>query len=118
MVRLRNPSRSSPADGAPELLDLLADNVRTEVPIRPRPVSLLAELFREVEDQSHRQTVVPPRELEEGLSSLALHVGGVHDGELLLLAPLRRDEVEDFVGFRGGSLIVLVVRHEPAAEVG
>ena len=62
--------------------------------------------------------VVPPRQLDERLARLGLHVRRVDDDEAAELQPLRGDEVQRLERGRRDGLIVLVVGHEPAEVVG
>src|SRR5262245_34422957 len=106
-----------PPDRTSHLLGLLADDVRTEVPIRTRRVALVAELRWQVHDDRDRQAVVLARKCDERLPRLRLNVGRIDDRELAGGKALGRDEVEHLERIARRGLAVLVVAHESAAEV-
>src|SRR3712207_8176787 len=54
-----------------------------------------------------RQTVVPPRQLDERLAGLGLDVGGVHDRQPPQGEPLGGDEVQELEGVVRDRLVVL-----------
>ncbi len=72
-----------------QLPRLLADDVGAEVAVGTRPVALVRDPLRHVEDDGHRQAVELARDLHEGLARLRLDVGGVHHGELARASRLR-----------------------------
>ena len=82
-------------------------------------VALLADRLGQVEHDRDRQARDTPRELDERLARLALHVGRVDDGEPAARQPLGGDEVQrPRTRPSVARLVVLVVGHEAAAEVG
>ena len=56
----------------------MADHVRTEVAIVTTPVPLLADFFRQVEDDRHRQHVMLTSQLDEGRPRLLLNIGRIN----------------------------------------
>src|SRR5207247_11191226 len=74
------------------LARLLADHVRTEVPLRPVTIALLAQPLGQVENDRDRQDMILSGERDEGLPRLGLHIGRVHDRELAAREPPARDE--------------------------
>ena len=105
------------AESAPELLQLLPDDVPPEEAIRAAAVSLVAELFRQVQDQGDRKAVVLAGECHERPARLWLHVRRVDQREAAGREAPRRDEVQDLERVLGRLLRVLVVGHEPTAHV-
>jgi hypothetical protein len=105
------------AERSPQRLGVLAGHVRSEGPIGPSLVALVAELVGKVQDDRHREAVVLPRERDDGLARLRLHVRGVDDRDLAGGETLLRDEIEHVEGVVGRGLAVLVVRDEAAAIV-
>ena len=70
------------AQRAPQLLRLIAHDVRPEVAVRRVAVPLVAELLRQVEHDRDRQDVILARQLDQRLARLRLHVGGVDHRQL------------------------------------
>src|SRR5436309_2926013 len=97
------------AKGTPELLALLAYNVRAEVPVRAVTVPVVAESFRKVEHDGDGQDVILTRQRDERLARLRLHVGRVNDCEPPGRKPLRGDEMQHLECVLCRSLIILVV---------
>ena len=107
------------AQRAAQLLQLLPDDVRAEVAVRPRAVALLAELLRAGRGRSRPAgsgTRRPARPAAcappAGRSSRRRPSAG------RAASRLRRDEVQHLEGVVGRRLVVLVVGHQAAAEVG
>src|SRR5262249_10383131 len=72
----------------------------------------------QIQHQRHRDHVILARQCDQRLACLHLHVGSVDDGQLSGRKPFRSDKVQDLESFFGCSLVVLVIRHQGAAEVG
>ena len=68
------------ANGTPQLLTLLANDVRSEVAIAALAIAILAESIRQVEHERDGKNVIVARELNERLARFGLDVGGVNDG--------------------------------------
>ena len=105
------------AQGLPQALDVVADDVRPEVPVGPGDVAVLADPLRHVQDDRDRQAVVLPRQRDQRLARLGLDVGRVYDDHLPRRQPLGRDEVQHVKGVFSRRLVVLVVGDKPPAEV-
>ena len=108
---------SEPAQRTMQLAPLIADDVRTEVAVRPRSIAFVADALGQIQDDGHRQDVVFARKRDERLARLGLDVGRVDDGELPTRQPSRRHEVQGGKGVVGRRLVVLVVRHERAEAI-
>ena len=106
------------AERAPQLLTVLPDHVGTEVAVGPVAVALLAQLGRQVEDNSYRQHVGCPCQLHQRLACLRLNVGCIDHREPASREALAGDEVEHLEGIFRRGLVVFVIRHQPAAVVG
>lgn len=106
------------AQRAAELLTLLPDDVLSEISIRSLFVSILANSLTEIENDGNWNHVVLACECDERLARLGLDVSGVDYCQFAGRETFGGDEVQDFEGVFGGRLVVLVVRNEPAAEVG
>ena len=103
---------------APHLLVLQPDHVRSKAPVRARFVPLAADLLGQIEDDRHWQAMVLSRQLHQGPACIGLHVGGVDDGQSPRRKAFGRDELQHLKGGSRGGLVVLIVRHQPAAEIG
>ena len=104
-------------EGTLEQPVLAADDVGTEGAIRSRRVALDAQRLGDVEHDRHREQVVRAGERQQRRPRLALHVGGVDDGQPAAAQPAARDLVQHRERVLGRALVVRVVGHEPAAEV-
>jgi hypothetical protein len=116
-----DPVEALPAQGVQrpaQLPALVAQHMGPEVAVGPGRVARGAHRLGDVDHDGHRQRVVALGQGEQGLAGLALHVGGVDHGEAPGVHPLGRDEVEHLERRPGGALVVLVVGHQAAAEVG
>jgi hypothetical protein len=101
-----------------ELALLLPDDVRAERAIGRDPIPFLADALGQVEHDRDRQAVVLPRQSHQRLAGGLLDVRRVDDGEAPRRQALRRDQVQHLEGVGRSRLVVLVVGHEAAAEVG
>jgi hypothetical protein len=106
-----------PTKRAPELLRLVADDMRAKLTIRPQHVSILAEPLWEIEDNRFREDVVFLCKSDEGLPRLGLHICCVYDGEASASEPLTDDVVEKVKGITRRRLIVFVIRNQSTAKV-
>jgi len=97
------------ANGAPQLLTLLPDDVWSEVAICSLAIAILAEAIRQVEHQRDRENVIVACELNEGLARFGLHVGGVNDGKFRSRETFGGDVVQNFEGVFRCCLAVFVV---------
>ena len=111
------PLAAEPADGAPQLGLLVAEDVSAELAVRSLGIAVRTHPLGHIEHDGYREHVVLRGQLENLPARLDLDVRGVDNGEPTRLEPLGRDEVQDFIGGIGGLLVVLVVAHQPAAEV-
>ena len=103
---------------APHLLCLIANHVRTELPVGAGNVPLVAQLLRQVKDDCSRQNVVLPRKLDQRLAGLRLHVGRVNDCQPSERKPLAHDRMQQIERCVGYRLVVFVVGDESTACVG
>jgi hypothetical protein len=105
------------AKGPSELLHLLAHDVGSEGAVRPVLVPLAADLLGQVEHDGDGERVKLPRQGDERLAGLGLHVCGIDHREQSAGEPLPGDEVEQVEGIARGRLVVVVVRHEAATRI-
>ena len=105
------------AQRTPELLGLIANNMRSKLPIRAKNVAILAQPLRKVEDNGLREEVVLLRQRNERLASLRLDIRGIDYGESSTRESLPNDLVQEIEGVPRCGLIVLVVRNKRAAKV-
>jgi hypothetical protein len=101
-----------------QFLCLPAHDMFAKVPLGTALVARLAELFRHIQDNRHWDHMILPRQRHQRLARLWLHVGGVDDGQAASSEPFGGDELEHIKRVNGGRLIVFVVGHQSAAEVG
>ena len=102
---------------APQLLRLVSDDVRTELAVGPTLITLVAQLFWQVQNDRHRQNMKLASERDQRLARLRLHVRRVDYGQAASSQPLASDEVQDIECIIRGRLGILVVGHQAAAEV-
>ena len=88
MKTCEKPSRFKPRIDRRNCDLLLADDVRPEVPVVPTTIPLLADGFRQVEDEGDRQAVILASEMHQWLAGLGLDVRGVNDGQSPTAEPL------------------------------
>ena len=103
---------------SPQLVALTADDLRPEVAVYAIGVAGDAHAVGHVEHDGHRQHVVLAGQGHELLAGLGLDVRGVDDGQSTGLQPKADDVAQQLERRRGRRLVVLVVGHETAAEVG
>jgi hypothetical protein len=119
VVHLAETLALQAAQTAAELAPLPRDDVlRHAGAVGAGRVALGADAFRDVEDDGDRQHVVLPGEPHQVGTRLALHIGGVHDGQPAGGEPLADDVVQHLERVAAGALVVLVVGDQAAAEVG
>ena len=96
---------------------LLAYDVWTEISVRAVTVSLVVKFFRQIENNSDRNTVILPSQGNDWLTGFSLHIRGIDHYQLANCQPFGSDEIENFKGVIRGRLAVLLVGHETTAEV-
>ncbi len=101
-----------------QLLRLLADDMRAEIPVTAIPVSLVAELFRQVKYNRDRKAVILPRQSDDGFACFRLHICSIDNDELPCSQPFCRDEMQNLKSVVCGCLAVLVIGNKAAAEIG
>ena len=106
------------SNGSTQLRLLLPDDVRTEVPVFPAPISLLADLFGQVEDQCDRKAMVLSAKLDEQLAGFGLNVRGIDDRQTAEGQPLSGDEVQNLECVIRRRLGILIVADHPPARIG
>ena len=94
MWTLRKPSRSKVAQRSPQLLGLLAHDVRTESTVRTITVSLVAKLFRQVKNNGDRKAVILASQSNDRLAGFDLYVRGIDHNQLPGRQPFGGDEVQ------------------------
>src|SRR5262245_26844825 len=105
------------AQRAPQLLALVADDVRPKGALRTLAVALLTELLGQVEHDGYWQTVILTRQRYERLARLRLDIRGIHDREAPSRQALGSDEAQDFKGVPGSCLVVFIIRDQAAADI-
>jgi hypothetical protein len=105
------------SERAAQGLRVLPRHVRSEWPLGPVLVSVVAQSLRQVQYDGHGQAVVLPGQGHNRLPGLGLDVRCVDDGELSGRQALAGDVVQNVEGVVRGRLAVLVVRDEPAAVI-
>ena len=98
--------------------DLGWGDATTEGTVGAGAVALDADAVEEVENDGDGEAVVAAGDLQQRPPRLRLHVGGVDHGEAAGGQPLFGQEVEDLEGVRRRALVVFVVRHQAAEDVG
>jgi hypothetical protein len=73
-VDVPKPLPLQTAQAPPELHRLVSHDVRPERAVRPGLVPLVAHVLRQPQHDRHRQHVVLPRQLDQRLARLRLHV--------------------------------------------
>src|SRR5664280_3729686 len=86
--------------------------------VQPLPVALLAHLWWNLEQDSHRRTVIAGCELQQWPARLCLHVRGINDREAAGTQALFDDTVQDRKCGCGRGLIRFVVGDYGTAGVG
>ena len=102
---------------AAELFALAADYMRSEGPVGPVAVAVLAEPLRQIEDDRRCQHVVLACQRDQRLPGLRLHVRRIDHGQPSRRQSLRSDELQHLERVLGSRLIVLVVGDKTAEEI-
>lgn len=105
------------AQAATNLLNHALRHAGPEIAIRPRLVTLDADIEARIDDDRHWQRVPAPRELDPGLAIGGAHIGGVDHREPAVLQPFLGDCGNEREGVGRGRLVGLVVADETAAIV-
>jgi hypothetical protein len=100
-----------------QLALLIADDVRTEIPVGSGPVAVLAYPLGQVENDGDREHMVLAGERHERLASLWLDVRGIDNRQLRASEPPRGHEMERRKRVVSRRLVVLVVRNERAESI-
>ena len=77
--------------GTAELLRLVANDVRAELPVRTKRVAVLADALREIEDNGLCEEMKLLRQRDQRLSCLWLHIGRIDYGQAAASEPLAND---------------------------
>ena len=96
---------------------LVTDHVPSEVATGPSPVALLADRLWHVEHDRDGEQVVLLGQLDQRTARRTLNVRGIHDREAGLREATTGDELQHGECVGGGRLVVLVIGHQPAAEI-
>ena len=64
------------------LLRLLAHHMRPKIALRPDSISFVADLFRQIKDNGHRQAMELSAQRDDRLARLGLHVRRVDHHQL------------------------------------
>ena len=100
-----------------QLALLIADDVRTEIPVGARPIAVVAHPLGQVENDGDREHMVLAGERDERLASLWLDVRGIDNRQLRASEPSRGHEMQRRKRVVRRRLIVLVVRDERAESI-
>ena len=71
-----------------QLLRLLANDVRAEIPVGARLVPVMGDMLWQIQNDSHGQAVKLASDLDECLSRFRLHIGGIDHREFASRQPL------------------------------
>lgn len=104
-------------EGPLEVSVLPADDVTAEVPVGPLLVPLDGDRVRDIDHDRVDEDVVTLGQSDQRGAGLLLDVGGIDNGEQPPPKPGADDVVEHVERIGSGGLVVLVVGHQPAAEV-
>jgi len=105
------------ADLALQIGGLLADDMRTELPVGTRFVAFAADLLAGIEDDGDGECMIFPREPHQMRAVLLAHIGGVDNHQLPPLQADFRYGVDQRERVRGGVEAVLIVLDETTAGV-
>src|SRR6266852_2003595 len=100
-----------------QLLRLLANHMWPKISIRPAAIALLTKLFRQIEDDCNRDTVVLPGEFDNRLTRLGLDIRRIDHHEFSRRQTLPGNEVQNLESILRRRLVILVIRNQPAAEI-
>ena len=106
------------AQRTPQLLALVAHDVRPKGALRTLAVALLTELLRQIEHDGYWQAVILTRQRHERLARLRLHIRGIHDREAPSRQALGSNAAQNLKGVPGGCLIVFIIGDQTAADIG
>jgi hypothetical protein len=106
-----------PAQGTAELLGLIANDVRPELPVRTKYVAILTHSLREVEDNRLCEEMKLLCQRDQRLPCLWLDVSCVDYRQTATSEPLAHDFVQQVEGIADSRLVVLVIGYERTAEV-
>ena len=106
------------AQGAAQLLALLADDMVAKVPVSALAVAFVAKLFGQVEHNRNRQHVIVTRQFDQRLARLGLDIGGIDHREPTRGQALGCDKVQNLKGRLARTLVVFVISRQAATEVG
>jgi hypothetical protein len=105
------------AQRTPELLGLVANNMRSKLPIRAKSIAILAQPLGKIKDNGLGKDVELLRESDEGFASLWLNIRSINYGESSTRESLSNDLVQEIERVPRGGLVVLVVRNKRPAKV-
>src|SRR5579884_220472 len=114
---MAKPFALQPTERAPQLIRLIAYDVRTEIAIRASAVAFLAGLLGQVQDDCAGKHVVFPRQFDQRLACFGLYIGRVNDREAACLEALSGDVVQYVESVIRCRLIIFVVGDKSAAEI-
>src|ERR1700719_3225195 len=100
-----------------QLLRLLANNMRPKISIGSAAIALLTKLFRQIEDDCYRDTVVLPGEFHNRLTRLGLDIRRIDHDEFSRCQTLPGNEVQNLEGILRRRLVILIIRNQPTTEI-
>ena len=88
---------------------MVANDVRTKLPVGTKHVAVLAYALGEIEDDGLCKEMELLRQRDQRLSCLRLHIGGVDYRQTTTSEPLAHDLMQKIEGISGRRLVVLVI---------
>jgi hypothetical protein len=102
----------------PQVVRLLPNDVRPEIPIDSRTIALLAETCRKIEYDRNTEHVRFASKLDKALSVFSLDIRCVDNAQSACSQAFPRYVVEKVESIRRCSLVILIVGNQSAAEIG
>ena len=106
-----------PAQGTAELLRLVANDMRPELPVGTKHVAILTYALREVEDNRLCEEMKLLRQCDQRLPCLGLDIRCVNHRQTTTSEPLTHNLMQQVKGIAGSRLVVFVIGYERTAEV-
>ena len=100
-----------------QLGSLLTNDVRSKVSIGAILIAGLTDLFRDIQNNRNRQTVIFARESHQRSSRFTLDVCGIDYNQPASFQPFGGNGVQQVKRIRRCRLIVLVITHQTSKEV-
>ncbi len=116
-IEIRETFTPQATQRTPQHTHLSSHHMRPKIAVRPIAIALLAQLFRQVKDDSDRQCMILTGQRQQCSAILHLHIRCIYHRQLPQCQPFSREKMHEFKGFFRNRLIVLIIGNQPTTHI-